>query len=389
MTAPFALPERPRILVITLRRLGDVLLTTPLVRSLRRGYPDATLDMLVFKGSDEILRGNPDIDNLTTMPQRPSLAEALRLIGSLWRRYDLVVSTQAGDRPTFYALMAGRRRIGLVPRLGSGAWWKRWAHHIAVVAEPDSHRIEELSRFASALGLDPWPDLVPPQGVETQAVAPPGRYAVLHPNPMYRYKRWNDQGWRELARALAERGLTVVSTQGPDPDENAYVDALWAPATTPVIRERGTLNWAELAALMRGAAVYVGPDTSMSHLAAASGCPTVALYGATRPRLIGPIPVGGLSEPWADRGTIQRRGNVWLVQNPLPCLPCDKLGCDGHLDSRAQCLDELTARQVLTAVDQALGGPARDGSPGWRGDRKAAIESANVESDMTPSTAQP
>src|SRR6185312_1777429 len=105
------------------------------------------------------------------------------------------------------------------------------------------------------------------------------------------------------------------------------------------------------------------------------------------------IPVGGLLEPWADRGTIQRRGNVWLVQNPLPCLPCDKLGCDGHLDSRAQCLDELTARQVLAAVDQALGGqalgsPARDGA-GWRGDRKAAMESANAENDMTPSPAQP
>jgi heptosyltransferase-3 len=51
---------------------------------------------------------------------------------------------------------------------------------------------------------------------------------------------------------------------------------------------------------------------------------------------------------------VQRRGNVWMVQNPLPCLPCEQLGCDRHLDSRAQCLDELTAAQVLEAVDQAL-----------------------------------
>ena len=54
-------------------------------------------------------------------------------------------------------------------------------------------------------------------------------------------------------------------------------------------------------------------------------------------------------------GTIQCRGNVWVVQNPLPCLPCEKLGCDGHLDSHSQCLDELSVRQVLVAVDQALG----------------------------------
>jgi heptosyltransferase-3 len=43
-----------------------------------------------------------------------------------------------------------------------------------------------------------------------------------------------------------------------------------------------------------------------------------------------------------------------VVQNPLPCLPCEKLGCEGHLDSRSQCLDELSVAQVLVAVDQAL-----------------------------------
>ena len=71
----------------------------------------------------------------------------------------------------------------------------------------------------------------------------------------------------------------------------------------------------------------------MTHLAAATGCPTVALYGPVNPRLMGPWPVGGLAEPWEPAGTIQRRGNVWVVQNPLPCLPCEKLGCVGHLDS--------------------------------------------------------
>jgi heptosyltransferase-3 len=62
-----------------------------------------------------------------------------------------------------------------------------------------------------------------------------------------------------------------------------------------------------------------------------------------------------------------------VVQNPLPCLPCEKLGCDGHLDSRSQCLDELSARQVLTAVDQALAwSRARGGQ--WRTGRKTGME---------------
>jgi len=347
------LPERPRILVVTLRRLGDVLLTTPLLRTLRKGFPNATLDTLVFRGSDGILKGNPDIDHVLTIAERPSAKETLAMIAKLWRQYDLVVSTQAGDRPTFFALIAGRQRVGLVSHEGGGAWWKRHVYHRAVVAEPDCHRVEELFHLADALGLTRQLDIVCPQGSSMDAVVPKGAYGVLHASPMYRYKRWNEAGWRQLACGLAERGLTVVATESPDPEERAYVGSLWGDSSG-VIRNRGQLDWPGLAALLKGASVYVGPDTSVTHLAAGSGCPTVALFGPTDPRLWGPWPVGGLERPWAAAGSIQRRGNVWLVQNSLPCTPCQKEGCDRHLTSHSQCLDELTANPVLAAVDQAL-----------------------------------
>ena len=107
--------------------------------------------------------------------------------------------------------------------------------------------------------------------------------------------------------------------------------------------------------MIASAKVYVGPDTSVTHLAAATGAMTVALYGPTDPRRFGPWPRGGLDHPWDAAGTIQRRGNVWLVQNPLPCLPCQNEGCERRIDSYSRCLDELSPRQVLMAVDQALG----------------------------------
>src|SRR5436190_23742208 len=133
---PAALPARPRILVITLRRLGDVLLTTPLIRNIRRGFEGAMVDVLVFRGSDAILCGNPDIDRVLTMAERPSLRETLALARALFRRYDLVVSTQTGDRPTFFALLAGRHRVGRVPRAGStGARWTSRVDHVALARE--------------------------------------------------------------------------------------------------------------------------------------------------------------------------------------------------------------------------------------------------------------
>jgi heptosyltransferase-3 len=347
------LPARPRILVITLRRLGDVLLTTPLIRSIRRGFRGAALDVLVFRGSDAILSGNPDIDQIITMAERPSLGETLALVRNLFRRYDLAVCTQPGDRPTFFAVLAGRRRVGLVPRPGStGSGWKRHAHHVAIVPEPDTHRVTQLMALGDALGLDRTTEIVCPADLENRSAAPPEPYAVVHANPFYQYKRWTDAGWRAVAVGLAERGLSIVTTEGPDPSERSYLDRVWDRTGPPVRRMR--LGWPQLAMLLKEASVYVGPDTSTTHLAAATGCPTIALYGPTSPRLIGPWPVGGLSRPWDPAGTIQHRGNVWVVQNPQPCLPCEKLGCEGHLGSFSRCLDELTAGQVLAAVDQAL-----------------------------------
>src|SRR5207244_3594552 len=114
------------------------------------------------------------------------------------------------------ALVAGRRRVSLVPRAGeTGAWWKHHAHHVAIAAEPGSHRVPQLLELATALGLEPVAELVSPRGATTGAGIPAGAYAVLHPNPFYRFRRWTDAGWRSLAGALAERGLTVVVTGGP------------------------------------------------------------------------------------------------------------------------------------------------------------------------------
>jgi heptosyltransferase-3 len=91
---------------------------------------------------------------------------------------------------------------------------------------------------------------------------------------------------------------------------------------------------------------------------------------------VGPWPVGGLARPWDHAGTIQRRGNVWMVQNPLPCMPCERLGCERHLDSHSQCLEELSAEHVLAAVDEALAsGPARGTEPaGWRNPGKLGMQ---------------
>jgi heptosyltransferase-3 len=344
------LPACPRILVIALRRLGDVLLTTPLIRSLRHAWPDATIDALVFADTAGIIDGNPDLNGVVVMPPRPSVAQSLALAARLWRAYDFVVSTQTGDRPTFFAWVAGKVRAGPA-QTKFGGRLKRALLHRSVAQADAVHRVEQILQLADALGIARVPELVCPRAAEA-AERPAGPYAVIHAAPMFRYKRWTESGWRELAGALAARGLSVIATGGPAEAERRYLDAVWNSA--PVTRRDSQLAWPQLAGLLSQAHVYIGPDTSVTHLAAASGCPTVALYGPTDPRLWGPWPVGGLETPWAATGAVQRRGNVWLVQNALPCTPCQLEGCERRLESCSQCLDELSTEQVMAAVDQAL-----------------------------------
>ena len=116
------------VLVVCTRRIGDVLLTTPVVRSLKRAYPEAAIDMLVFDGTQDAVAANPDIHRIWTIAGRPEIGPHLALLRLLWRRYDLALSVLAGDRPTFHAWTAGRYRIGTLLD-DRKSWWKRKLLH--------------------------------------------------------------------------------------------------------------------------------------------------------------------------------------------------------------------------------------------------------------------
>jgi heptosyltransferase III len=347
---PLRLPGAPRVLVVALRRLGDVLLTTPLIRSVKRALPQASIDALVFAGTEGILTGNPDLSRVLTIPQHPRAGETLALMLRLCKRYDLALSTQTGDRPTLLAVIAGRQSAGPIEAHGLAAVVKRLALGRSYVSDRSQHRVLDMLQLAKLIGIAGQAEIVCPVGAVRSAPAPAQPYAVVHAAPMFTYKRWTSAGWQLLAVALRERGLATVVTGAAA--DRAYLDGVWD--GSDVMRLDGKLDWPELSATIAAARVYVGPDTAITHLAAATGVPTVALYGPTDPRLWGPWPRGGLERPWAAAGTIQQRGNVWLVQNPLPCLPCQLEGCERRLDSHSQCLDELKADQVASAVDSAL-----------------------------------
>jgi len=327
----FALRAPRRALVVTLRYLGDALLSTPLVRSLKQRYPECAVDVLVFAGTEGVFEGNPDIARVIAVPEFTTAADTLRRVRALWRRYDLAVIAQTGTRPFLFGWAAGRHRVGLVAPERGKAWWKRLLLDRSAVFDPNGARVLENQRVAALLGAGADVAVVPPSAGWSRAQVagalgfdPEAQpFVVVHPAPRWRYKQWTVEGWRALLQALQAQGLHVVVSGGPGEPERTYLDrVLQGEAARRCVRIDGRLSMAELADVLRRASLFVGPDTATTHLAAACATPTVALYGPTDPAIWGPWPA---REGCAYRRVApeQRRGNVLLLQNrDLPCVPC-------------------------------------------------------------------
>jgi heptosyltransferase-3 len=352
-----------RILIIAMRYLGDVLLTTPLIRSIRRAYPKARLDVLVYSNTAAMLEGNPDIDNVITTPNRPNGSDYRDLIRTLFRRYDLAVVTQTGDRPFLYGLIAAPTRIGAVPSRRESGWWKRlFMARWVEFDDLDTHTVLQHLRLAGLLEIPSCFELVPPQTVAGRKVAegdesmlPAAPYAVLHPYPQWTYKRWTVDGWVEVGRYLNSLGLAVVLSGSPAADEREYVSAIADRLPAGTVNLAGRLSLAELGGLIAGARLFVGPDTGITHLAAAVGVPVIALYGPTNPVKWAPWPYGyrQRSNPFRKTGS-QRVNNIRFIQGEAECVPCHQEGCDRHRNSRSRCLDNLSGETVRQAIAEIL-----------------------------------
>ncbi|MHB1587290.1 MAG: glycosyltransferase family 9 protein [Acidiferrobacteraceae bacterium] len=351
------------VLVVMTRRLGDVLFATPVIASLRAAWPDAAIDALVFSGTEGVLARHPALRRVLTVRERADAAEHRTLVRSIFRQYDLGLSLLCGDRPVLYARLAGRR--ALAPTLpGAKHWWKRSLLSDSVPFDGQAlHTVLMNLSLATRLGAPARAEVALHWNAEDRAAVmarlpfpPTAPFVILHPSPRFTYKAWHASGWRELACWVRARGFRVVVSGGPGDEERAFAAALATsvPDTTDVC---GRLDLPATACLVSHARGYVGPDTVVTHIAAAAGVPTVALFGPSSPVVWGPWPRGHeLTNPYRLTGTQQVR-NVLLVQGEGDCVPCLKEGCARRIDSDSECLKGISGATVIRGFAQLLGVP--------------------------------
>lgn len=319
---------------------------------------------MVFETTASVLAGNRDIDRIIAVPERPRLWPHARLILSLFRRYDVAVSTLTGDRPTLYAWLAGRHRAGFVEE-DKGRWKQRLLSQRVVFDNLTTHTVLMNLKLADALDVERRYEIfIGWDSADKIRVASlldaRTRYAVLHPYPKFNYKKWCEEGWIAVARALVSQGLRIVISGGNDREEFSYVERLAARFPCATVNLTGRLSLPQAAFLISRAAIYIGPDTATTHIAAALGTSTVALYGPSNPVKWGPWPRDHREDrnPWR-RLDSQRLHNVALVQGSVACVPCLQEGCDRHVASFSDCLQTLPAEKVIDAALRLLEGNAR------------------------------
>lgn len=348
-----------KILVIVMRYLGDVLLTTPLIRSLRQAYPDAELDMLVYANTTAMLEGNPDIHQLITIPSKAKFADNWRLFRQLGRGYDLAITTQSGDRPFLYSLFASSRRLGVVPPKPDTGWWKRFFLYRWLEFDDDNtHTVLQHLKILTLINVPPCFELVPPQTQNTETLkqlADDRAYAVLHTHPQWTYKQWTVESWVETGSYLHQLGLRLVLTGGAAQEEMHYIANIAQQLPDDTLNLAGQVSLAQLTGLLSYGTLYIGPDTGITHLAAATGVPVIALYGPTNPVKWSPWPYrfAQNSNPFQKIGS-QTVNNVYLLQGEKSCVPCHLEGCDRHQKSRSDCLDTLSVERVKATIQQIL-----------------------------------
>jgi heptosyltransferase-3 len=370
-----------KVLFIATRQIGDVLVTTPLISKARELWPDAEFHFLGYRGKLDMLKGNPDIAQIIETSDRPGFAEYLSLFNRLFQRYDLAIVTQPSDRAYLYGLISAFRRVGVLSGHPQGkdgkessktekqnAWKKFISMHNVTVDYFAQHVIAEKLRLLEVFFRNPNDlfkeaiSVTPPVGepltplIANQLNQP---YAVLHPGPLTAYKRWPLAYWQKLIEWLVQEGMQVVLSASPakqDLQLNHDILSLLEERTrAQVIDAAGKLSIPQAGTLLRGASLYIGVDTSITHLAAACNTPTITLFGSTPPTNFGPWPNGFIGDqPYQLRARTQTVGCVTILQGPGECVPCRKAGCEDRADSNSECLDLLEPSQVIDAVKQAL-----------------------------------
>ena len=343
-----------KTLIIRLSSVGDVVLSSPLVRALHDRYPDCQIDFLVKAEYADLVRFNPHVAHLIQFPGGGTLGDLVQLRRTIIAsRYDLIIDIHDSIRSRYLSAGAGK-----VTRINK----RKIARTLLV-----NFKMDVYDRFGGAPDVAaryletvlPWgvrddgggPELFfPPDAgaalerlLDAEHVEPGTRCIGVCPCARHGNKVWPGERFAESAGLLAEQhGLTVLLFGAAD--ERAMCESIEAIITrghprASVVNLAGRLSLLETGCAMDRCAVVLANDTVLMHIAEARGVPVVAVFGPTVRKF----------------GFFPRGARATVVEHPgLSCRPCTHIGLPRCPLGHFRCMNEITPGAVIESAERVL-----------------------------------
>lgn len=337
-----------KILLIQLRRIGDILLCTPAIRALRGIFPEDQIDFLCEVSGRPVLETNPALSRVLTYDPRHPIQE-MRTVRR--QRYDAVIDLMGNPRTAHLTAVSGARY-----RVGYKRWGRTFMYNVPVATPHDrlyvpKNKLYLIRRWLEKIGVsfgDPAgirPDLtltdednrfardwMAKEGLE------PRQYVVMAPVHRHPIRQWRADGFRDVAiRIRKESPYKVFLAYGPG-EENRVKDI-----RNGVEDQIGLLpptSIRQMGSLFKNARVVLTNDSGPMHVAVSVGAPTATIYGPT-------LPIDWNPRPWDPDHSASDR---ILQANDVACLGCHLARCPhGHL-----CMTHLSSSTVFRTVQQYL-----------------------------------
>jgi predicted lipopolysaccharide heptosyltransferase III len=340
------------LLLIQLGDIGDVVLSTPTLRTLRECFPESRICVAFREKARGLLEHSPWVDEIIYISTtHRSLFQKIRFQTAFFRdlrkkNIDLAIDLRTGTRGAVLSFLSGAPlRIGRYAEDGE-LWRNRLFTHLV---QPEN----ELSQYCAEHGLN----ILAPFGLQTdhrspeisvsletvkraaaildQGKVPSGRPIVaVQPFSLWRYKEWSMLNYTKLINWIGARFSFPVILLG-SPDERDRAEQIVKTSGPHVYNLAGKTSLGEFAAILKACRLLIGGDSAGIHIAAAVGTPTVSLFGPSAP------------ESWAPRGQ-----KHLVISKTWPCVPCRNKGCNNT--ERSRCMEELSFDDVRTGVEERI-----------------------------------
>lgn len=331
-----------KILILRLSSLGDVLLTTPLIRILAKSYPNAKIDYIVAEPYYDILKNNPYISNIIIYDKSRSIFNPLKIPELFYNEYDISIDLQNNLRTKL--LTINRAKI-------TKNYSKQRLHKLSLVyrkkplIENFSVPLNNINSIGlndlkdDGLGLELWlkkdrqaNDYLPFSKKYTKESHP---LITIAPGAKHYTKRWTEQGFIELIKILKENYNSELNLVG-SKSENEVCTFIQSQIDFSINNYCGRLSIEESAELIDSSDLVISNDSGIMHIAAARKVPVIAIYGSTVPEF----------------GFLPFRTPYEIVQKDINCRPCTHIGRESCPKKHFDCMNLIRSNDVLNKIDE-------------------------------------